>query len=161
MSPFTAAVPPSGIDLSALHILLVDDDQTFLDVLEGLLRSLGVQAVTRATSGSDATRKLATVSRVVDCILCDYSMAEGNGLQLLQSIRLGQLKYIRPDICFILVTVARNPELVKLAAALDVNGYLLKPATTDTIRTAIARGRSRPIRLDPAKYSQVIVPPVA
>src|SRR5579883_2780005 len=116
-----SVTPGGGADLSALHVLLVDDDETFLDVLEGLLRSLGVQAVTRATSGSDATRKLGSTQRVVDCILCDFSMSEGNGLQLLQAIRLGQLKYIRPDICFILVTVARNPDLVKLAAGLDVS----------------------------------------
>ena len=78
--------------LEDLHVLLVDDDAAFLDLLEALLQHLGVKAITRAISGRDAFSKLHHVERVVDCVLCDYSMAEGNGLQLLQAIRTVKIK---------------------------------------------------------------------
>jgi two-component system chemotaxis response regulator CheY len=156
-------MPSSGhqntdADLKNLHILIVDDDTVMLDMVEALLKSIGVAQVTRATSGLDALGKLGKTERVVDCILCDYTMSQGNGLQLLQAIRLGQVKFFRADACFILVTASGAAETVAMAAELDVSGYLVKPATPEKLRTAITKARARAIRLNFQKYSQVMVP---
>jgi len=148
----------SDADLKNLHILIVDDDAVMLDILDALLQSIGVALVTRATSGLDALGKLAKSERVVDCILCDYTMSAGNGLQLLQAIRMGQVRYFRPDACFILVTASGAAETVAMAAELDVSGYLVKPATPDKLRTAIAKARARAIKINFQKYSQLVVP---
>ncbi len=141
-----------------LHVLLVDDDTAFLDLLEALLQYLGVKLITRATSGRDAFGKLHNIERVVDCVLCDYSMAEGNGLQLLQAIRTAKIKYFRPDACFILVTASGDHEVVGMAARLDVSGYLVKPVTPDKLKTTIVKARARAIKIDFNRYSQVAVP---
>ena len=63
--------------------------------IEAILRAFGVKMVTVATSGREAFMKLHGISKVVDVVICDYSMNEGNGLQLLQIIRMGKviLKY--------------------------------------------------------------------
>jgi CheY-like chemotaxis protein len=147
-----------NVELSSLHILLVDDDEVFLDELEAMLRKLGVGRVTRASSGSDAFGKVSKIDRVVDCILCDYTMAPGNGLQLLQAVRTGKIKFLRPDSCFILVTGSGDHDVVTVAAELDVNGYLVKPATPEKLRIAItkARGRTFPLNMD--RYNAVSVP---
>ena len=141
-----------------LHVLLVDDDVAFLDLLEALLQYLGVKIITRATSGREAFGKLHTIERVVDCVLCDYSMAEGNGLQLLQAIRTAKIKFFRPDACFILVTASGDHEVVGMAARLDVSGYLVKPVTPDKLKTTIVKARSRAIKIDFNRYMQVVVP---
>ncbi len=114
--------------LSDLHILVVDDNPTFLEVCEVMLRSLGAKAIATANSGADAYYKLSVtgpgVERVVDCVLCDYNMANGNGLQLLQSVRTGQVKYFRPDASFILMTANPSVEVIETAAGLDASGFL-------------------------------------
>jgi CheY-like chemotaxis protein len=147
-----------GDDISNLHILLVDDDAVMLDLMEALLRSMGVVQITRADSGADAFQKLTKVDRVIDCILCDYTMAYGNGLQLLQAIRLGKVRHCRPDACFVLLTASSDATTVVLALELDVSGYLVKPATPDKLRTVIAKARVKAVKIDFQKYSQVVIP---
>jgi CheY-like chemotaxis protein len=148
----------SDSDLRNMHILIVDDDTTMLDLIEALLQSMGVTQITRAQSGMEAFEKISKSQRVVDCVLCDYSMNQGNGLQLLQAVRMGQIKYFRRDACFILLTASGSPDTVVMAAELDVSGYLVKPVTPAKLRTAIAKARVRPIRINFQKYSQVFIP---
>jgi CheY-like chemotaxis protein len=158
--PSKSHVTSAGEDIQKLHILLVDDDALVLDVLEGALRAMGVKLITRSVSGSDAIDKLIKVERVVDCILADYSMANGNGLQLLRAIRMGKIKYVRPDACVIMVTASGAPDLVEAATQLDVSGYLVKPVTPAALLAAIKRGRSKYFPLDLNKYANAIVPDV-
>lgn len=141
-----------------LHILLVDDDSTFLDLMQALLQGMGVTHITRAESGMDAFNKLSKVERVVDCVLCDYTMAQGNGLQLLQAIRMGKIKFFRPDACFILLTASGEPKVVATAVDLDVSAYLVKPVTPDKLRATIAKARARMIRIDIPRYANVAIP---
>lgn len=141
-----------------LHVLLVDDDAAFLDLIHAMLKAIGVGHVSRATSGRDAFEKLLASPRVVDVVLCDYNMAQGTGLELLWVIRTGQVKAFRPDACFVLLTASGDHETVGLAARLDVSGYLIKPVTPQKLRTAITAARKRPIKIDFAKYKQVQLP---
>ena len=146
-------------DFRNLHILIVDDDAIMLDLIEALLTSIGVAQVSRATSGIEAIGKISGAERVVDCVLCDYTMANGNGLQLLQAIRLGQIKFFRPDACFILLTASSDPTTVAMALELDVNGYLVKPVTPEKLKASITKARARAVRINFQKYAQVTLAP--
>jgi two-component system chemotaxis response regulator CheY len=146
-------------DFKNLHILIVDDDAATLDLIEALLNAQKVALVTRASSGVEAFGKLAKSDRIVDCVLCDFTMANGNGLQLLQAIRMGQIKYLRPDACFVLLTASGDATTVAMAMELDVHGYIVKPATPEKLRVAISKARARSIRINFQKYSQVVIPP--
>jgi len=150
--------PKTPSEIAPLHILVVDDDQTFLAMMQAMLGSLGVTQITKAANGSDAYAKLVDIDKVVDCILCDFGMSSGNGLQLLQAVRTGKLKVLRPDTCFILVTGSGEPTVVEAAGQLDVNGYLMKPVTPKSIEAAVIKARSRPVRLDFTKYGNVVLP---
>ena len=141
-----------------LHILLVDDDSNFLDLMQALLQGMGVTHITRADSGMDAFNKLSKIERVVDVVLCDYTMAQGNGLQLLQAIRMGKIKFFRPDACFILLTASGEPKVVATAVDLDVSAYLVKPVTPDKLRATVAKARARMIRIDIPRYANVAIP---
>jgi response regulator of citrate/malate metabolism len=85
-------------------------------------------------------------------------MSAGNGLQLLQAVRTGKIKSLRPDSCFILITGTGDPEIVQVAAELDVSGYLVKPVTLEKLRAAIIKGRSRIFPVNMEKYNSVNLP---
>lgn len=148
----------NAVDITTLSILVIDDDTVFLNLIEGMLKSLGVKSILRATSGADAVAKLKEAAARVDCVLCDYSMANGNGLQLLQAVRLGQLKFFRPDVCFVLVTASAQPGVVQTALELDVSGYIVKPVTAEKLKATIVKARSRYFILNLNKYADVILP---
>jgi CheY-like chemotaxis protein len=145
-------------DLGDLHVLLVDDDAAFLDLIHAMLNAIGIVHVSRAHSGREAFEILLGGQRVVDVVLCDQNMAEGTGLELLWVVRTGQVKSFRPDACFLLLTASGDHETVATAARLDVSGYLVKPVTPQKLRAAISQGRKRAIRLDFNKYKQVQLP---
>jgi CheY-like chemotaxis protein len=151
-------MPTSAADFKNLHILIVDDDTAMLDLIEALLKSLGVGTVSRATSGAEAFNLLAKTDKVIDCTLCDYTMANGNGLQLLQAIRMGQVKNCRPDACFVLLTASGDAAVVSVALELDVSGYIVKPATPPKLQAAITKARARGIKINFQKYGAVTIP---
>jgi DNA-binding NarL/FixJ family response regulator len=151
--------PPADNErLEDLHVLMVDDDNAFLDLIQAMLKAIGVGHVTRASSGRDAFEKMLASPRVMDVILCDQNMAEGTGLELLWVVRTGQAKSVRPDACFLLLTASGDHETVALAGRLDVSGYLIKPVTPQKLRAAISQGRKRAIKIDFNRYKQVQLP---
>jgi DNA-binding NarL/FixJ family response regulator len=147
---------PSG-DLKGLHCLIIDDDQSFRALFESMLRKLEIGRVTVGRSAADARGIFANLHRPVDLVMCDFSMEGDTGLDLLRSIRLGELKNAKPETSFVMVTGSRTPNLVRLAAALDVNGYLAKPFSFNALKRSILRAIKKPIVPDPTRYRQVPV----
>lgn len=147
--------------IQELSFLVVDDDDIFVGAIVGILQSMGAGKVVTARSGSDALAKLAAIQRPIDCVLCDVKMPGGNGLQLLQALRLGMAKSVRADACFILITAVADSELIKTAGQLDANGYIVKPVTREKLAMAIARGRARGFALNAPQYQAVAIPEVA
>src|SRR5690242_4825706 len=143
----------SRLKFQGLHFLVVDDDPVFLALLTGLVQSLGAARVTTASTGSDAYTKLMQIQQVVDVVLCDYKMDAGNGLQLLKAIRTGQIRTVRPDTCFIMVTSVGEAETIRLAATLDINGYLMKPLTQDRLEAAVTKARAKYFPVKPGGYA--------
>jgi CheY-like chemotaxis protein len=141
-----------------LHCLIVDDEPLILLELEDTLRTLGVTRVTRAHSGTTALASLMTVTRPVDCVLCDLNMPDGNGLEVLKAIRTGKIKSSRMDMCFIMITAMADRKLIESAVQLDANGYLVKPVVPDKLRDAILKGRSRHFPVVLSRYTHVPVP---
>ncbi len=149
---------PDSAALSKLHVLIVDDDLMYLDMLAGMLATIGITHVSRADCGAHALEALADRSKAVDCVISDYKMSNGSGLALLQNVRMGRAKSLRPDSCFVLLTGSGDTEVVKLAARLDVSGYLIKPVSAEKLQATIERARARVFPLDFKKYAEVVVP---
>lgn len=148
-----------AMNIAELSYLVVDDDNVFLATIIAMLESLGATKIFAATSGSSALQTL--THQPVDCVLCDLKMPAGNGLQLLQAIRLGMARSIRADSCFIFITAAADAELIKAAGQLDANGYVVKPLTREKLTNAILRGRARGFALNAQQYRSVFIPEVA
>lgn len=110
-------------------LLLIDDDQAFLDVLQRALQRRDHQ-VTKAATAADALRSAG--SSRFDGIVLDLRIGEDNGLQCLETLRA-----LQPDAAILLLTgyasIATAVEAVKRGA----DDYRPKPASIDEILLAL------------------------
>ncbi len=116
-----------SFDLSNKSILLVDDVSFSRVTLGSMLARMGNPIVHQANSGASAMAFLQS-ENWVDIIISDFNMPEMHGLQLLQSVRVGE-NGIRRDLPFAMVTGYSEKPLVDTALELDVNAFLIKPVS--------------------------------
>ena len=116
-------------------VLLVDDEEQFLDALSQRLetRGLKVQAV---TSGEDAIKKVADHN--FDAIIVDLAMPGIDGIETLKRI-----KEIRPDLEIIMLTghatVKSGIEAMKLGA----DDFLEKPVDLNVLMEKIGEAKNK------------------
>jgi two-component system, OmpR family, response regulator len=119
------------------RLLVVDDEQTILELLSGSLRFAGYDVVT-AASGSEAVR--AAVSSRPDLILLDVMMPDGDGFEAVRRIRSAG-----PEVPVIFLT-ARDAVADRVAGFdIGADDYVTKPFSLDEvlgrIRAVLKRSR--------------------
>ena len=129
MSAPAPFVPLKGASLSALQVLVVDDQANALHLIKDMLKSFGVQAVQTAVDAPSALELLKDRADLVDVVLCDWSMPEMSGLDLLREVRK-----TNKDIPFIMVTGTADPSSVLAAKDGGVTGYIKKPFSSEELR---------------------------
>lgn len=143
----------------SLRFLVVDDDRAILELVDAMLRMSGAGSVIKAVSALAALNILADQQKRCDCIVCDQSMHTMTGLELLKDIRAGRHSFIPRDIAFIMLTSHGEESVVRSAIELDVNSYIMKPVSKDSLVKALHRAFGRPIVLKPPEdYSSVKIP---
>ena len=107
--------------MSALNILLVDDDRNLVTTLShGLRKAMGkVTSVTVCFSGPEALSMLAT--QRFDVVISDFNMPGMSGLELLNKIRQDYHETI-----LVLITAFGSDALEAETRRLGI-GYLTKP----------------------------------
>lgn len=96
------------------EILVVDDDDFLLEMTcEKLSRKFNDCALTTASSGAEAIRKIQS-GKKFDLIVCDYNMPGGKGTQVLKYLMGNNHK-----IYFILYTSQLLPDLPETNAYFD------------------------------------------
>lgn len=118
----------TSLDLSELQVLIVDDIKSVRTMLGKSLKSLGIQYVNEASNIEDAM--LTIKNKPVDLIFSDWNMQNGDGIDLLKSLRSSdekRLKYMK----FIMVTGSDD----KVMTAMDegANNIIHKPFTPEII----------------------------
>lgn len=142
-----------------LRVLVIDDDRAVLEVVEAMLRAAGFAGVVKSASALGALNILADKQKRFNCIVCDYGMDVMDGLMLLREIRSGRHDYIPRNQCFIMLTAHGQEAVVRAALELDVNGYVRKPVSRDSLTKAIHRALNRTPNLKaPEIYAAVAVP---
>lgn len=114
---------------SALHVLIVDDQQTMRSLVRNSLQQLGVREITEAADGEAGLRQV--ITRPVHLVISDFNMPNLDGLGLLRAIRA------HPPIkttAFIMLTGRADRELVQRAVQFGVNNYLVKPFTVAQLK---------------------------
>ncbi|WP_027176822.1 response regulator [Desulfovibrio aminophilus] len=108
-----------------MHILLVDDETEFLELMTKRLDRRNFQ-VTTASTGEAALEALARIP--VDVVVLDVRMPGMGGIETLR-----RLKAMAPDIEVILLTGHANMEVAVEGMELGAFDYLLKPVAINDL----------------------------
>lgn len=155
------------VQIEGRSILVVEDENFTRHILcNFLLRGQGCR-LHQATNGLEAVAKLDELDGGVDCIVTDIKMAPMNGLQLLQAIRSGRTK-VDFKVPVLLLTGHSDVSCLRTAMALDVSGFIVKPASRQALMVRLAcalEGTARrqtegddAANKDPREYFLVDVP---
>ncbi len=117
-----------------IHLLLVDDEESFVSVLSKRLNRRGVE-VTRALSGAEALRQVR--KREFDVMILDLKMEEMNGLEVLKTVRI-----VAPEMAVIMLTGHGSEQAAREGVTLGATDYLLKPCDLDDLLAKIVKAVS-------------------
>jgi len=117
------------------NVLLVDDEEKFLDVLSQRLGTRGVDAET-ATSGEDALVKMK--NRSFDVIILDVMMPGIGGIETLKRIRKEN-----PEVQIIMLTGQGTIDKAVEAMKEGAIEFLEKPADIDTLMDKIGEAKKK------------------
>ncbi len=115
-----------------LDVLVVDDQKAIRALVRSCLQEMGISKVTEAEDGLHALEILSRTRKHL--ILSDLNMPNLDGIGLLRAVRKNPET---AKIAFIMITSLADTELVRQAAALGVNNYIIKPFTMDSMRRKI------------------------
>lgn len=134
--------------MRSVRIALCDDQALVLRGLSSLLTDLGVEI---ALEAPDAEHLLAALpQRPVDLIVSDIRMPGLGGLGLLRELRA------RGDATpVILLTTFDDPDLMLKAVEAGAQGFLLKDASPEELKTAIVRVANGETLLQPVSLGPV------
>lgn len=115
-----------------IKILVVDDFATIHRIIRGQLKDHGFTNILDADDGKQAISLLK--ENTVDLILSDWSMPEMTGIELLKAVkRDDRFKHIP----FIMVTAEGQNDNVVQAVQNNVDQYIMKPFSAETLMEKI------------------------
>ncbi|HEX7702767.1 MAG TPA: response regulator, partial [Kofleriaceae bacterium] len=111
------------------RVLIADDDPTLRKMLTRLLKRASFEVVD-VDSGRAALAELS--AKRFDVVLSDIHMPDGDGLELLRSVR-------RVDLDIPVILMSGKPDVTTASAALEFGAfrYLTKPLSTETIEKIV------------------------
>jgi DNA-binding NtrC family response regulator len=127
-------------------VLLVDDEQDFLDSLAERMRARGMD-VSTATSAEEAIRKAEAES--YDAIILDLMMPEMDGIEILKAI-----KQKRPDVGVILLTGYATLDKGIQAMKLGAMDFVEKPADLKILSEKIKQAHAQKMVLAEKKLQE-------
>lgn len=134
---------PQRLELSALSILVVDDQPFFRVLLTEILRNLGVPNVSVAVDGEDGLDAFDSVRP--DVVITDWMMPNMDGIELTRRIRASEDNTLKVT-PIILVTANNRKSQIEFARNSGVDEFILKPVSVksvcDRLREVIERPRN-------------------
>lgn len=128
------------IDLTRLHVLLVEDEKFAVKLESMVLKQIGITQVTIAEDGESAIKMLD--QQQFDVVLSDWNLPVASGLDILRHLRS---KHIKTP--FVMLTGNKGLEAVQEAVAQGVDGYLVKPFSVPQMKSKIISALRRQGRL--------------
>jgi PAS domain S-box-containing protein len=123
-------------DLSAVRVLVVDDNATSREIFGKLLSGFGLR-VDQVSSGGAALKRLQAVSEQdpYRLVLMDWKMPGMDGVATTRAIQSDASLGTTPTV--IMVTAYGRDEAFQAAEGLDLSGFLTKPVTPSTLLDTI------------------------
>lgn len=121
------------------RFLIVDDMPEMRRILKIFLNSLGFQNVEQVAKGSDAVKRLlesAEYRLPIHIVILDWNLEDMKGTEVLEQIRNSDtIKSTK----VLFVTAETGAKVADKAAALHVDGYLAKPLSQTSLKSALER----------------------
>jgi two-component system chemotaxis response regulator CheY len=116
-------------------ILIVDDSATMRKILMRVIRQAGVdtEGFLEASNGAEGLERL-NADGTIDLILSDVNMPVMNGVDFVRAVRALAAKATVP---IVMVTTEGGEAMVKTAMEAGASGYVTKPFTPETIKSAL------------------------
>ncbi len=124
------------VEISKLHILVVDDEVFARDLIIRILKEIGAGQISSAENGYEALTILQEVQWRVDVILLDLEMPRMNGYEFIKKLR-NELLPPLSDTPVIIISGHSDKQALDKANKLGVGLFLLKPITIDQVVTRI------------------------
>ena len=105
-----------------IKILIVEDQDDTREMMVSMLKNIGLRKVFSVEDGAHAMRYIQHSLGHLDMIVCDWNIPEKSGVDVLRELRM-----LRSDIPFLMVTGRKDMDSVFEAQKLGVSGYLSKP----------------------------------
>ncbi|MDA8172553.1 MAG: response regulator [Nitrospiraceae bacterium] len=110
-----------------MKVLIVDDCRTTRKLLSFYIKSKGFDVAT-AENGLDAMSKVAQGD--INMIITDLNMPFMDGIELIKTLKADPS---RAHIPVLMVTTEKDAEEKKRAYAAGVNGFMMKPVSSDDV----------------------------
>ncbi len=124
------------VDISKLHILVVEDEKYTREVMIRMLKGIGTGQISSAGNGRKALTILQEAERPVDVILLDLEMPKLNGYEFLKTLR-DEFKPPLSDTPVIVISGRSEKSALDRVRELGVGLFLLKPITAEQVETRI------------------------
>lgn len=115
------------------HILVIDDEPSWLKITSHILRSHGYDVLT-AGSGAEALKALTTFNP--DLIFSDVRMPDMNGFDLIDNLKRNPITSSTPVIFF---SAIDDYDARKVARTLGAVDYLIKPFSEDEVSSVLSK----------------------
>jgi two-component system, chemotaxis family, chemotaxis protein CheY len=122
---------------SSSRFLIVDDSQSFREVVDAGLQELGAAKVEHAHDGKVAYKMIVEASesgQPYSMIFCDIHMPKVDGLKLLEMLRAEPKTKNTP---VIMVTTESSKQAVVRAAMSGISGYIVKPFEVQDVKKKV------------------------
>ncbi len=138
--------------LLANNILIADSNSVSANRLSATIADFGARRTQISTVDSFERAQRAIIDYKPKLILCDYYLGNKSGLDLLQDQRR-EFKDSK-DSLFMLVTSNASQSTVARAAEEDIDSFIIKPYTNNTLKSALMNAIVN--KLYPTEYIQLI-----
>jgi CheY-like chemotaxis protein len=141
-----------------MRVLVVDDNESSREILQGLLESMTFE-VSVAASGEEGIAEIerAAKDRPFELVIMDWKMPGMDGIAASRQIRNSTSK-IR-NVRIIMVTAYGREEVMGMADRAGLDGFLIKPLTQsmlfDAVMQAFGKDADRESRVDAGKCPDV------
>ncbi len=124
------------VDISKLHILVVEDETYTREVMTRVLKGIGTGKISSAKNGYKALAILQEAEWQVDVILLDLQMPRVNGYEFIKKLH-NEFEPPLSDTPVIVISGHSEKKAIDRARGLGVGLFLLKPITVDQALTRI------------------------
>jgi EAL domain-containing protein (putative c-di-GMP-specific phosphodiesterase class I)/CheY-like chemotaxis protein len=154
IQPTQIPAKPGAKGQESMRILVVEDDKFVRGIIVRVLNDLRFTQIMDVDSAVDA--RILLEKHTFDLIVTDVEMPGMNGLELIQLIRTGKT-HAKADTRILVLTGYSNSQMMSVALALDVNGFLIKPVVAAVLYEKIAKAMTEKMHLrSPLAYQSVV-----